>query len=500
MKRVMAVLGLVVVAVAVAAVVGVREHRDASTGRVDVVFDTAKGMVPGQLVKIAGARAGHVDAVHLTTDHRARMELRIEDRFLPFHADASCRILPEGPISENYVECAPGVRQERPLASARGVPTVPVGQTTAPVSIQDLLNVFAAPTQSRLRILVNELSIGTSGRGDDINAILRRANPTLRRAQSLLAVVNEHRNALGRAIDQTDTVLADLGRRRTDVKRFVASAAATARTTAEHRVALSQTVARLPGLLDATKSGLHAIDRATAAGTPLLAGLEQAGPQLTAVTQSLPAFAKAGEPAVRSVTAAAVEGRKAVVPTRGVVRSLKALAATTPIVTTLRDFMTASRDKGAIEYLLRVPYALGNLASLYNGASHVLTLFVGVQVQCLVPGTSAPGCDQTYNGPRVPLNAPGNAAKTRTLLNDLLARRSDPAGKKTTPQQKAPKSIVRRPGADAPPAGPSAAGTAPVVPKVTGKVQGLLDDLGEALKPPKPGKSTASDLLDFLLG
>lgn len=489
------IVALALVLAAVAAVIGMRGHRDASTGRVDVVFDTAKGMVPGQLVKIAGARAGHVDAVHLTAEHRARMELRIEDRFLPFAADASCRILPEGPISENYVECTPGVRQERPLASVGGVPTVPVSQTTAPVSIQDLLNVFAAPTESRLRILVNELGIGTAGRGGDINTILRRANPTLRQAQSLLAVVSEHRDALGRAIDQTDTVLEDLGRRRTDVRRFVASAAATARTTADQRVALSQSVARLPALLDATTSGLQAIDRATEAGAPLLTGLERAGPQLTAVTHSLSAFAEAGEPAVRSVAAAAAEGRKAVPPTLDVVRGLKALAATTPVVTTLRDFMTASRDKGAIEYLLRVPYALGTLASLYNGVSHVVTLFVGVQPQCLVAGVTAPGCDQRYSGPRVPLNAPGNAAKTRALLQNLLTRGRDTTGAKVAPKPKK----AAEPGPQAP-SGPSAAGEAPAIPDAAGQLQRLLGGLGGSREPQPPQKDTASNLLEFLLG
>jgi len=41
-----------------------------------------------------------------------------------------------------------------------GLPTVPLAQTTDPVSLQDVLNVFALPTDQRLRALITELGIG----------------------------------------------------------------------------------------------------------------------------------------------------------------------------------------------------------------------------------------------------------------------------------------------------------------------------------------------------
>lgn len=494
MRRALTLALVVVAAVAVAVVV--RQHRDATAKRVDVIFDTAKGMVGGQLVKIAGARAGRVDAVHLTPDHRARMQLRIEDRFVPFHADATCRILPEGPISENYVECDPGVQTSRPLPAVRGVPTVGLAHTTSPVSIQDLLDVFAAPTQMRLRLLINELGIGTAGRGNDINDILRRTNPTLRDAQALLGVINGQRAQLGRAIDQTDQVLAGVGASSADVHRFVAGSAATAQALARHPAALSTAVNRLPGLLRSARSGLRAIDRATTAGTPLLASLQQSGPQLTTLTKTLPAFARAAVPAVRATTAASIEGRRTVKSARRLGRSLKSLAATTPVLTNLRDFMVSSRDKGAFEQLLRVPYSLANLTSLYNGVSHVVTLFAGVPLQCLIPGITAPGCDQTYYGPRVPLNDPRNLGVTQTLLSNALA-------KLTGGRKSAAKHVAKRPAKTATPKLPSITKVVPNLSKplqsVAGSVQELLGGIGSLLHPRSRSDGGISDLLDYLL-
>jgi virulence factor Mce-like protein len=438
---------LVVLALAViaAVVVVARDRRDADTGRVDVVFDTAKGMVPGQLVKIAGARAGRVDAVDLTPGNRARMRLRVERRYLPFRADASCRILPEGPISENYVECDPGQDTARELPSRDGAPTVPVRQTVAPVSIQDLLNVFAAPANSRLRLLLNELGIATAGRGGDLDDILRRSNPALTRTAELLRVIDGQRSALRRAISQTDTVLDGLATDERAVGRFVRNAASTTTATAAKRRSLGQTIERLPALLREARGGLRSVDRATAAGTPLLRDLRASAPVLQRVTSSLPAFAREGTPAVRQVAAAAREGRRAVGPTRKVARSANALGDITPVIRDLKTLMVSLRDKGGFEKVLGLAYSLANLGSLYDGVSHMVTLIVGVQAQCLVPTPEpVPGCDSTYKAGGTLLNDPANKAETRRILRNALAKLTPKQGDdKRKPA--ASKPAVRRP-------------------------------------------------------
>ncbi|WP_205695493.1 MlaD family protein [Conexibacter sp. SYSU D00693] len=507
MRRRLGVLAIAVAVVAVAVLV-TREQRDAGTGRVDVVFDTAKGMVEGQLVKIAGARAGRVDDVRLTADNQARMRLRVEERFLPFRADASCRILPEGPISENYVECDPGQRTGSRLASSAGAPTVPVAQTTAPVSIQDLLDVFAAPAEQRMRLLLNELGIATAGRGEDVDDLLRRSNPALSRTTEVLRVVNGQRDALRRAIAQTDEVLDGLAADERAVDRFAGGAAATAEATASRRAQLGTAVRELPGMLREVRAGLRSVDRATAAGEPLLGDLEAAAPVLERVTTSLPGFARQGTPAVQQVAAAAKEGRRAVRPARKVARSADALGDVTPVIRDVKRLQVSSRDQGAIEQLLRVPYSLANLASLYNGVSHVITLFAGVQIQCIVP-TPQPirGCDATYRAGGVPINDPGQLGRTHQVLRDALERLLGPANRQRRPRPAAP---GRRPAASKP-ATPALPDLQPLPGKAEKPVKALpeavrkaLDDVQGLLTPPKQPDAAKGDgvrrLLDLLLG
>src|SRR3954454_11786026 len=133
MRRVAAAVAALVGVLAVAAAIVGAPARSADTYRVDAIFDTAKGVIPGQLVKIAGARVGTVADVRLTPDYKARVVMTVPRRFV-FRRDASCNIQPEGLISENFVQCDPGRGSAPVLRAQHGhPPTVPVQHTAVPV-------------------------------------------------------------------------------------------------------------------------------------------------------------------------------------------------------------------------------------------------------------------------------------------------------------------------------------------------------------------------------
>ena len=115
-------------------------HRSASDYRVAAQFDTAKGMVAGQQVKIAGAVVGKVQSVDLAPGPKARLILQVDRRFAPFRQDATCKILPEGLISENFVSCDPGSPSSPALPTKGGLPTIPVAHTTVPLTLDDVLH------------------------------------------------------------------------------------------------------------------------------------------------------------------------------------------------------------------------------------------------------------------------------------------------------------------------------------------------------------------------
>src|SRR5213596_3425557 len=76
---------------------------------VRAIFDDVAAAVPGEDVRIAGAKVGTIGSMDVTARKKAAVQLKIQDSgFAPFHQDAHCTIRPQSLIGEKYVECTPG--------------------------------------------------------------------------------------------------------------------------------------------------------------------------------------------------------------------------------------------------------------------------------------------------------------------------------------------------------------------------------------------------------
>jgi ABC-type transporter Mla subunit MlaD len=372
-----------------------------STARFDVIFDDARGLLGGQVVKIAGARAGTIQGVSVTPQFKARIEATVDSRFMPFHRDATCTIRPEGLIAENYIDCDPGTANA-PVLKSSGThpPTVPVTNTAEPVSLLDLFNIFNLPTRQRFTVLVDELGIGTAGRGQDFNDILRRANPALALARQAIGVLARQRAQLATIVDASSTIAADGAGNTANVQRFLDSSAKLTALTAAHADPLSRSINRLPGLLAAAQPALQQLDTVARSGTPLVAQLHASVPALTRVQNDIGPFAAAARPALASLSTTLHQAT-------GAIRD------TTPLVSTVRQYTQGSlpgtklfanlasnlQQHGFVENFLSVTYYIGASLARFDGNSHLLSiLLVGAQ-NGLCGGYATkpvPGCSAHY--------------------------------------------------------------------------------------------------------
>lgn len=400
MRRLAAILLTLAAAGALAALAFGASAQGSSTNRIDVIFDDARGLIGGQLVKVAGAKAGTIQNVTVTADYKARIEMSVDSRF-PFHTDATCTIRPEGLIAENYVECDPGTPGAALLQGTAGhAPTVPVSHTTEPVSLLDLFNIFNAPTRERFTVLINELGIGTAGEGDNFNNILLRANPALALARQVIGILVRQKSQLATLLDTTNTVAAEAAGHTAAVQDFIDRAGALATTVSDHRSALAQAVNRLPGLLAAAQPALSQLQTVALSGTPLLQQIHAATPYLNRVSNDLGPFVTAAKPGLAKLGTAL---RKAI----------PAIRHTTPLVRTLRAYADASRSNtllfaklsenlqrhGFIESFLSVAYYIAASLARYDSTSHLLgILLIGPQNgACGLYATApVPGCSAHY--------------------------------------------------------------------------------------------------------
>ncbi|MFL5830620.1 MAG: MlaD family protein [Solirubrobacteraceae bacterium] len=398
-------LGLIISFCAVAAVLAVAlasSRADGSTtARFDVIFDDARGLVGGQVVKVAGARAGTIQGVSVTSQFKARIEATVDSRFMPFHRDATCTIRPEGLIAENYIDCDPGTANSPVLKGAsQQPPTIPVTNTTEPVSLLDLFNIFNLPTRQRFTVLVNELGVGTAARGDDFNDILRRANPALALARQAISVLARQRDQLATIVDATSKIAADGAGNTANVQRFLDSASALTTLTAAHADPLSRSIHLLPGLLSAADPALQQLDTVARDGTPLVQQLHAAVPALTRVQNDIGPFAAAAKPALASL-------RKTLHQATGAIRD------TTPLVGTVRRYAESSlpgtnlfaklssnlQQRGFVENFLSVTYYIAASLARFDGNSHMLSiLLVGAKNGACGAYATTPvdGCSAHY--------------------------------------------------------------------------------------------------------
>jgi phospholipid/cholesterol/gamma-HCH transport system substrate-binding protein len=491
-SRLAAALVLVTAAAAGGAAVSGSEAADRY--RVDAIFDSAKGIIPGNAVKIAGARVGTVKKVVLEADvqrriYKARIQMSIEGRFAPFRTNAHCDLQSEALIGERFVQCEPGnAAGGRDLQPSGGhAPTVPVQHTFVPVSFTDLFNIFRTPVRQRFGIVIASLGLGFAGRGDDFNDVLRRSNPTLALIRRTVTTLNRQRDQLKAAIVYGDQVSDSLARRSQRVADFIDRTGRVARQTGQHDRALAEGIRRLPALLDAARPALRRLDGFTAATSPVLTDLRGAAPRLERLVGKLRPFARVARPALSDLGSALVTARPLVKRLTPRFQQLGAFAEKAlPTGQALAAFLTNARDRGVVEGYLQFFYSIGELASRYDAVSHLSPINLLVN-NC---GTSyafveVPGCSARWS--------PGLTATPRSRSGSARpqARRPD----------------VRRGDGDAPtPTTTPAAPARPRPPSI--RVPGLppiqlpsVPDLrGGNGAPGRDPQSSARKLLDYLLG
>ena len=222
------VIAVFAVAVIVAAVVtmGAGGNNDGDY-KVRAIFNNASFLIPGEDVKVAGAKVGKVASLDVTDDLRAAAVLEITDPgFKDFRKDAECAIRLQSVIGEKLVECVPtqpraeGAAEAPPLEKipdgepGAGQYLLPVENTITPVTEDLIREVMRLPYRQRFGIILSEFGAGLAGRGKDLRTVIRGANPALREFDRVLKILAKQNKQLADGAVAGDKVLAEWAARR----------------------------------------------------------------------------------------------------------------------------------------------------------------------------------------------------------------------------------------------------------------------------------------------
>jgi ABC-type transporter Mla subunit MlaD len=438
MRRLLLAAGLGLAAAA--ATIGASDPESAGT-RVDAVFDSTANLIPGQDVKIAGARVGQVSEIHLTRERKARVEMEVEEGFAPFRADAECTIRPQSLIGEKFVQCHPGTANRPPLPDGEdGAPTVPLEQTHSPVDLDLVFAALRRPYSQRLAIILNELGTGVAGRSNDLNATIRRANPALQEVNDVLRILDRDRASLGRLVDQSDRVIAELARRRAETTSFIERSDRVARTVAGRRDELGQTIERLPPLLDELEPTADRLAALASDATPTLRDLRAAAPGAEALLADFDPVADAARPALKRLAEMSDVGRRAVRAARPVADRLRPVAEILPpIVELAADLNESLRDSGAVEGLQLYTFYGAGAQARFDQFSHILPSYQIASDCQQYARTPLEGCSAHFGDPPA---ATASGSRARRTAHARTPRSRTPRAPRATSD---PPRIRKRP-------------------------------------------------------
>jgi len=383
---------------AVVALAGCGRAEDETGVRIDAIFDNASFVTSGQEVRVAGAPVGEITAVRLTDDRRARISMRIEERFTPFRADADCTILPQSLIGEKFVECDPGTPGSAPLARGSGdAPTVPLSGTSSPVDLDLVLATFGEPRSTRFQLLATELGAGVAARGEDLSDALRRAHPTLKYTEQAMRAIGGDEAALRRVIDATDDVLGELDRRKDALGGAFDGAADVLAVTAEQRRALGEAVRRLPPTLASLRPALSSLQALTRDARPTVSSLRVAAPPLRTLARQLGPLADDARPALSDLARTAQRGSTVLRGTRRQLGRLRVSStALAPVVGQAADLSRSLADNGAPSLLSQFVFSTAMATARFDGVSHILPAHVVLNHCIAAAKTPAPGCSARF--------------------------------------------------------------------------------------------------------
>jgi phospholipid/cholesterol/gamma-HCH transport system substrate-binding protein len=499
MRKALLAIGLVAVVVLLVALLSGGDDDDSYVVR--AIFDNGGFMVKGEEVRIAGATVGEIESVGVTMPGevasyedgepqalpgKAVIAMKIEDPgFQDFRADASCLIRPQSLIGEKFVDCrptlprAPGSSPAPPLKQipegepGEGQYLLPVESNSTSVDPDLINNINQLTYAQRFRLILNELGAGLAGRGEDIEEVVKRANPVLRDTDRLFGILNAQRDRLAQLTSDSERILGPLARERSSVAGFFSNAGAAAQASTEEGVALEASLRKLPAFLRELRETMASFEYFSESGTPVVEALGKAAPSLTKATQALTPFSAASTVSLKSLGASGEVAGPKIRAADPVVRKVRDLAnsGANPTTELARTLVSAKKNQGfdGLADLIYNSTATTNEFDQYGHFTRTLAALTNC-IDYVTAPTS--GCSANFNGPGSTSTA--SAADALALFRSMQEDLGGQTGGTSADASVAPRSTP-----------------APPTPGL-----GESEQLGASAKPAQPQRA----LLDYLLG
>jgi phospholipid/cholesterol/gamma-HCH transport system substrate-binding protein len=222
-------------------------------------FSTAQAVTPGQgqTVRVSGVQVGDIGAVKLH-DGVASVTMDIDPQYKNLvHTDASALLRPKTGLKDMFIELTPGTSRAplmQDVSSQQRV--IPVANTLPDVNPDQVYSALDEDTRDYLRLLVQGAGQGLKGRGNQLQEVFARFEPTHRDIARITGLLSKRHTDLASLIHSLNVINQALAQRGPQLSQLIHGSSQVFNAFASEQANLSQAVARLPGALKESTSTL----------------------------------------------------------------------------------------------------------------------------------------------------------------------------------------------------------------------------------------------------
>ena len=288
------------VAVALVAVVVILLS-SGSTYKVRAIFSNASQIVSGDLVQVAGNPVGTVSDISLTPSGQAQVTMTINNKtYQPLRqgTQAAVRETSLSGIANRYIDLRLGSAGKNGIAN-NGV--ISTQNTTTEVDLDQLFNTLDGPTRKGLQDVIQGSASEYVGRGKQIQRAIAYLNPAVASSSMLFRELDRDTGNFTNFIVKTGGLVTSLASRSSDLSGLVAHLSTTTQALSSQRVALGQSLQKLPPFMRLANTTFVNLRNALDDLTPLVNASKPVAPKLQKLLEQLKPLAEQSVPTVRDL-------------------------------------------------------------------------------------------------------------------------------------------------------------------------------------------------------
>src|SRR3954452_17083656 len=257
--------------------------------RIQVAFPEATQLGEFADVRTAGVSVGKVRTKRLDpAGNHTLVDLELNRRFAPLHADAKAILRQKTLLGETYVELTPGTKGA-PFFKEGG--RLKNSQVSNTVELDEIFRTFDPQTRQAFQDWQQNLGQAINGRGAELNDAIGNLPPFARDATDVLDVLNAQSGAVSRLFRNTGVVFNALSQDQNALRGLITNGDKVFSATQAQRVALRQTFATFPTFLDESKATMARLETFSRDTRPLIRDLRPVARALKPAPRDVRAFA-----------------------------------------------------------------------------------------------------------------------------------------------------------------------------------------------------------------